>query len=307
MLVYCKELILRDSFPSPLICIAENDAQKLSSFLGPKLGIQLQVELGKHFGNWISQRQDFDKAFMLFSNAAKQKDPEALCRLGLCFEYGLGTEQNHQEAVKHYELAIEGKYASAYVELSCCYALGRGVPQSDDQAMNMLEKALEQQTCAGIVLPCVREMLQYMVPSKIEDVIVPAEGRRRAMHRYLLITKFPIGRKLLAGPSLNNNQEVDIISIDVHKPKSMGIICGRSFNLGMVGFLLFSTLVLTCLLSVHEVQHFFVAIDPSPFLFSLRAARDFLVIFMLVLLGLFLFAFTFLFAFIFCGMGCAQN
>jgi hypothetical protein len=310
MLVYCKELILRDSFPSPLICIAKNDAQKLSSFLGPKLGIQLQLKWGKHFGNWISQWQDFDKAFMLFSNAAKQKDPEALCRLGLCFEYGLGTEQKHQEAVKHYQLAIKGEYASAYVELSCCYALGQGVPQSDDQAMKMLEKALEQQTRVGIVLPCVTEMLQYMVPSKIADVFVPLairEGRQRAMDRYLLITKFPIGRKLLAGPSLNNNQEVDIISIDVHKPKSMGIICGRSFNLGMVGFLLFSTFVLTCLLSVHEVQHFFVAIDPSPFLFSLRAAQDFLVIFMLVLLGLFLFAFTFLFAFIFCGMGCAQN
>jgi serine/threonine protein kinase len=36
MLVYCNELILRDSLPSPLICIVENDAQKLSSFLGPK-------------------------------------------------------------------------------------------------------------------------------------------------------------------------------------------------------------------------------------------------------------------------------
>jgi len=231
---------------------------------------------------------------MLFSNAAKQNDPEALCRLGLCFEYGLGTEQNHQEAVKHYQLAIEGKYASAYVELSCWHALGRGVPQSDDEAMNMLEQALEQQTGAGIALPCVREMLQYMDPSKIENVIVPTailEGQQRATHRYLLITRFPIGRKLLAGPSLNNNQEVDIISIDVLKPKSMGIIYGRSFNLGMVGFLLFSTFVVTCLLSVHEVQHFFVAIDPSPFLFSLRAARDFLVIFLSRWIAIVLFSF----------------
>ncbi len=36
MLVYCKELILRDSFPSPSISIVENVAQKLSSFLGLK-------------------------------------------------------------------------------------------------------------------------------------------------------------------------------------------------------------------------------------------------------------------------------
>jgi serine/threonine protein kinase len=326
MLVYCKELILRDSFPSPLICIVENDAQKLSSFLGPKCcfekvysfmvfaaynngdhrpdrivegrmkldWIQAQVKAGKHFGNWINQWRDFDKAFKLFSNAAKHKDPEALCRLGLCFEYGLGTEHNHQEAVRHYQLAITGEYASAYVELSCCYALGRGVPQSDDQAMNMLEKALEQQTSAGIVLPCVTEMLQYMDPSKIAAVIVPPailEGHQRARNRYLLITKFPIGRKLLAGPGLNNNQEVDIISIDVHKPKSKGIICGRSFNLGMVGFLLFSTFVVTSLLSVHEVQHFFVAIDPSPFLVALKAAQDFLLIFLSRSFAIVLFSF----------------
>ncbi len=35
-LVHCKELILRDSFPTTLNCIVQNDAQKLSSFLGPK-------------------------------------------------------------------------------------------------------------------------------------------------------------------------------------------------------------------------------------------------------------------------------
>lgn len=139
MLLYCKELILRDSFPSPLNCIAENDAQKLSSFLGPNLcieeglkenmpihvysftvfhacgngdhvpdhikgmdWIQEQVKAGKHFGNWISRWQDFDKAFKLFSNAAKQKNPEAQYRLGLCFEHGLGTEQNHEKAVELY-------------------------------------------------------------------------------------------------------------------------------------------------------------------------------------------------------------
>jgi TPR repeat protein len=44
--------------------------------------IQEQVKAGKHLGNWISQWQDFDKAFKLFSDAAEQKNPEAQYRLG---------------------------------------------------------------------------------------------------------------------------------------------------------------------------------------------------------------------------------
>jgi hypothetical protein len=91
----------------------------------------------------------------------------------------------------------------------------------------MLQRAFEQQTSAGILLPCITEILQYMDSSKHPDATRPSailemyqKGYRRALHRVLLITKFPIGRKLLAGPSLNDNQEVDIISFDVHELKS---------------------------------------------------------------------------------------
>ncbi len=326
MLVFCKELILRDSFPSPLNCIVENDARKLSSLLGQHLcieegvkgnmpihvysftvfhacyngdhvpdhikgmefdWIQEKVKAGKHFGNWISQWQDFDKAFKLFSNAAEQKNPEAQYRLGLCFEHGLGTEQNHEKAVELYRLAIQRGYSCAYVELGCCYALGRGVAQSDHEASIMLEKALERQTSAGILLPCITEILQYMNSSKGPDATRPSaileayqKGYKRALHRVLLITKFPIGRNLLAGPSLNGNQEVDIISVDVDELKSKATISERSFNLGIVEYLLFSLLVLTSLLSVQEVEDFFVALYASPFPFSLQAAQDFLAVFL---------------------------
>jgi serine/threonine protein kinase len=335
MLVYCKELILRDSFPSPLNCIVENDVQKLSSFLGQNLcieeglkgnmpihaysftvfhacdngdhvpdhikgmdWIQEQVKAGKHFGNWISQWQDFDKAFKLFSNAAKQKNLEAQYRLGLCFEHGLGTEQNHEKAVELYQLAIQRGYSCAYVELGCCYALGRGVAQSDHEASIMLQRAFEQQTSAGILLPCITEILQYMDSSKHPDATRPSailemyqKGYRRALHRVLLITKFPIGRKLLAAPSLNDNQEVDIISVDVHELKSKATISERSLSLEIVGFLVFSLFVVTSLLSVQEVQHFFVALYAPPFLFSVQAAQDFRALFLSRYFSIVLFSF----------------
>jgi hypothetical protein len=223
----------------------------------------------------------------LFSSAAKQKNPEAQYRLGLCFEHGLGTEKNHENAVELYRLAIQQGYSCAYVELGCCYALGRGVSQSDREARIMLQRAFQQQTSAGILLPCITEILQYMDSSKHPDATRPSailemyqKGHRRALHRFLLITKFPIGRKLLAGPSLNDNQEVDIISVDVHELKSKATISERSFNLEIVGFLLFSLFVVTSLLSVQEVQHFFVALYASPFLFSVQGAQHFLTLFL---------------------------
>jgi hypothetical protein len=69
------------------------------------------------------------------------------------------------------------------------------------------------------------------------------KGYRRALHRVLLMTKFPIGRRLLAGPSFNDDQEFGIISVDVHELKSNGTTSERSFNLEIVGFLLFSLMM----------------------------------------------------------------
>jgi len=101
----------------------------------------------------------------------------------------------------------------------------------------MLEKALERQTSAGILLPCITEILQYMDSSKHPDATRPSailetdqKGYRRALHRVLLITKFPIGRKLLAGPSFNDDQEFGIISGDVHELKSKDTVISVDVN-----------------------------------------------------------------------------
>jgi serine/threonine protein kinase len=138
MLVHCKGALLRHVHPSPLKCINEHDPQKLSCALGLQKFLQeslkenlpiqvyslivldafhkqnfdlveqyigcadwikLQLKVGKHIGNLIDHQADFEQAFELFSSAAEHDNPEALFRLGLCFELGLGTEQNHEEAV----------------------------------------------------------------------------------------------------------------------------------------------------------------------------------------------------------------
>jgi serine/threonine protein kinase len=214
MLVHCKGALLRHVHPSPLKCINEHDAHKLSCALGLQKCLQesleenlpiqvyslivldafrkqnldvveqyigcadwikLQLKVGKHIGNWIDHQADFEQAFELFRCAAEHDNPEALFRLGLCFELGLGTEQNHEEAVHRYQAAIKLEDATcAYVGLGCCYARGHGVPQDDEKANEMFEIAVEKQNKLENLLPCISEMLQCL--SQIPNVRWAEEG-----------------------------------------------------------------------------------------------------------------------------------
>jgi serine/threonine protein kinase len=218
MLVHCKGALLRHVYPSPLKCINEHDAHKLSCALGLQKCLQesleenlpiqvyslivldafhkqnldvveqyigcadwikLQLKVGKHIGNWIDHEADFEQAFELFSSAAEHDNPEALFRLGLCFELGLGTEQNHEEAVQCYQAAIKLEDATcAYVGLGCCYALGHGVPQNDKEANEMFQFAVEKQNKLENLLPCISEMLHCL--SQIPNVRWAEEGYIRA-------------------------------------------------------------------------------------------------------------------------------
>ncbi|KAH8936751.1 hypothetical protein BDL97_17G100800 [Sphagnum fallax] len=214
MLVHCKGALLRHVHPSPLKCVNEHDAHKLSCALGLQKCLQeslkenlpiqvyslivldafhkqnldvveqyigcadwikLQLKVGKHIGNWIDHQADFEQAFELFSSAAEHDNPEALFRLGLCFELGLGTEQNHEEAVQCYQAAIKLEDATcAYVGLGCCYARGHGVPQNDEKANEMFQSAVEKQYKLKNLLPCISEMLHCL--SQIPKVRWAEEG-----------------------------------------------------------------------------------------------------------------------------------
>jgi TPR repeat protein len=62
----------------------------VEQYIGCADWIKLQLKVGKHIGNWIDHQADFEQAFELFRSAAEHDNPEALFRLELCFELGLG-------------------------------------------------------------------------------------------------------------------------------------------------------------------------------------------------------------------------
>jgi serine/threonine protein kinase len=238
MLSYCKGVILRHSFPSPLSCINEYDAEILSSRLGSKWCIKegaknnLPLEVycyatfdiagriqkdaakilagvdevaevikaGRHFGNWTSQACDLNKAFKLFRSVQHHDHPEALWRLGLCYELGLGVAKNELTAISLYEQARDLNFPSTYIELGLCHATGHGVAQSVDLAKSNWSAALQEQTNAGSTLLSIHEMLHYLAAGMSASTLDSENTYRAMASRLQALTSHDIGLLLVHGP-----------------------------------------------------------------------------------------------------------
>ncbi|CAN5961511.1 unnamed protein product [Sphagnum jensenii] len=175
---WCFEEGLKGNLPIEVYSVVvfntiENEKGKLGD--GKHIySVSAQLEAAKYFANWNNRWQDADKAFKLFWNLAKGFHPEALYRVGWCFEHGFGTKQNNQSACKYYLRAFHWGYDCASVELGWCYATGRGVDQNHNLEKSMLKKALAAQKERQIRLPCITEMLQQLDhPSKSPDATRP--------------------------------------------------------------------------------------------------------------------------------------
>ncbi len=115
---------------------------------------QTVVESGKAYWLGLISRLTLNRH--LNCSVVQHDKPEALFRLGLCFELGLGTEQNHEEAIQCYQAATKLEDATcAYVGLGCCYSVGHGVPQNDKKANEMFQFAVEKQNKLENLLRCI--------------------------------------------------------------------------------------------------------------------------------------------------------
>ena len=65
---------------------------------------------------------------------AKYGDVEAQFNLALCYQSGIGVQQNQLEAIKWYGKAVEQGYANAQHNLGVYYNTGQAVPQDYSEA-----------------------------------------------------------------------------------------------------------------------------------------------------------------------------
>ena len=77
-------------------------------------------------------------------DAAGQGNPDAMFKLGKCYNNGEGVTPDYAEAVKWYRKAAEQGNASAQYNLGRAYDYGKGVKKDKAEAVKWLRKAAEQ-------------------------------------------------------------------------------------------------------------------------------------------------------------------
>ena len=94
-------------------------------------------------GEEAMKASNYSDAAMWFRKAADMGNAKAQRRLGFCYEYGKGVNEDPEKAVFWYRKAAEQGDGDALRSLSGCYFYGKGVPQSDAEGMRLLTEAAE--------------------------------------------------------------------------------------------------------------------------------------------------------------------
>jgi TPR repeat protein len=92
--------------------------------------------------NAAGQEPEYDKAFNYYKFAEEQGVVSE--GLGICYEYGLGVEENATEAFKYYTLAAKDGYTAAKYRLALCYKYGRGTTENLTEAYRWFAEAAEE-------------------------------------------------------------------------------------------------------------------------------------------------------------------
>ena len=83
----------------------------------------------ERFGNWLRHSQ--------------QGDPRAQFFAGLCYDLGLGIDEDKDEAVRWYRAAADLGHAGAMFNLGGCYDRGNGIDEDKDEAVRWYRAAAD--------------------------------------------------------------------------------------------------------------------------------------------------------------------
>ncbi|MBE6368072.1 MAG: sel1 repeat family protein [Lentisphaerae bacterium] len=103
--------------------------------LAKEFSAQAAVRLANYYFTGRSPiPQDIPYAVKLYRQAADTGHPEALYKLGSCFNEGIGLERNTEEAFELFFQAAKLDYPPAQYAVGRCFELGSGTPQDDRAA-----------------------------------------------------------------------------------------------------------------------------------------------------------------------------
>lgn len=144
---------------------------------------------------------EYDKAFDYFKFAEER---DCITEgLGLCYEYGLGVEENATEAFKYYTLAAEKDNTAAKYRLGLAYKYGTGTTENQEEAYNWLAQAVEEEHYSA----------QYELAMMLLDGIGTAKDEAKAIELLLKVAEdghgnaqFELGNCYLTGKGVEEDE-----------------------------------------------------------------------------------------------------
>lgn len=100
------------------------------------------LELGDFYLYDYEGKEEYEKAYSFYERAARQEVVNE--GLGVCLEYGYGTEINEGEAFKYYLKAAEDGYIRGMNYTALCYYYGTGVKENYPEAYRWFNDAANQ-------------------------------------------------------------------------------------------------------------------------------------------------------------------
>lgn len=100
--------------------------------------------LGDLYHKGVDVPEDYDKAFFYFQRSTNgKKTAPGLFNMGLCYEFGHGTEKNLKKAVEFYEKAIEEGSVSAMLNLGVLYCENKEGFANPSRGLELVKRAAE--------------------------------------------------------------------------------------------------------------------------------------------------------------------
>merc|ERR1711865_196418 len=102
-----------------------------------------------HYAGWNGLEEDRKKAFEMFLKIEKETNGDhwAQYMLGICYQYGRGTDRDQNKAVEFYTKSADQGNILAMNNLGFCYNNGFGCDQNFTKAFEWYEKCAKLGYC----------------------------------------------------------------------------------------------------------------------------------------------------------------
>ncbi|GBC10323.1 hypothetical protein RclHR1_09520008 [Rhizophagus clarus] len=109
--------------------------------------IVAQLELS---GIYLYEEENDDKAFELIKKIAEKGNPNAIDKLGYCYELGIGIDADVNKAFELYQKSADFGNSNGLYNLGNCYECACGISENNQKAFELYQKSADLGNLYGI-------------------------------------------------------------------------------------------------------------------------------------------------------------